>query len=244
MTKAVMGPKVLIRGLVFIATLAILGYVLKFSGLDILLDKAWIDAEVRGRGLGGIALFVGVAGLATAIGLPRQIVSFLGGYAFGFALGTLLALAGTVAGCICSFFYSRMLGRELVASRFPGRVRRIDGFLSENPFSMTLLIRLLPLGSNLVTCLAAGVSRVGAAPFVAGSAIGYIPQTMVFALVGSGIHLDPALRIGISVVLFVVSGILGVYLYRRHRHGKTFDTRIEEALGGDEGNGGGETPEN
>ncbi len=223
--------RVIVRGLFLIATLVALGFIIKFSGLGSIFDKAWIDAEIRGKGLWGITLFVAVCAIGTGIGMPRQIISFLGGYAFGFAAGTLLALVGTTIGCILSFFYSRFMGRDLVTSRFPGRVRNIDGFLSDNPFSMTLLIRLLPVGSNLVTCLAAGVSSVGAIPFIIGSAIGYIPQTAIFALIGSGINIDPGLRIGISIGLFVISGVLGVYLYRKNRRGKTFDKRIEKALG-------------
>jgi uncharacterized membrane protein YdjX (TVP38/TMEM64 family) len=126
-----------------------------------------------------------------------------------------------------------MLGRDFVVSRFPGRVKRIDDFLRDNPLSMTLLIRLLPLGSNLVTNLAAGVSSVSAVPFFQGSAIGYLPQTLIFALVGSGISVDPELRIAISVILFVISGILGVSLYRKNRHGKSFDSDVEHKLGVD-----------
>ncbi len=97
---------------------------------------------------------------------------------------------------------------------------------------MTLLIRFLPLGSNFLINLAAGVSRVPALPFISGSAIGYVPQMVVFALMGSGIGLDPELRISLSAVLFMLSGFLGIHLYRKHRHGKTFDDKIENQLGG------------
>jgi uncharacterized membrane protein YdjX (TVP38/TMEM64 family) len=68
-----------------------------------------------------------------------------------------------------------------------------------------------------VTNLAAGVSSVAALPFIAGSAAGYVPQTVIFALVGTGVQVDPVLRIGLSVVLFVASAGLGLYLYRRVR---------------------------
>jgi len=95
---------------------------------------------------------------------------------------------------------------------------------------MTLLIRFLPFGSNLVTNLAAGVSRVPAFPFFAGSAIGYLPQTVVFALLGSGVAVDPELRFGLSAVLFAASGAVGVYLYRRFRHGRTFDENLDREL--------------
>jgi hypothetical protein len=48
--------------------------------------------------------------------------------------------------------------------------------------------------------------------------------------VGSGIHFDPALRIGIGVVLFVVSGLIGVRLYRQYRRERSLED-IEQQLG-------------
>ncbi len=228
-----MTPKILFRGLFLIASLVGIGYVMKISGLGSFIDKAWIDSDIRGQGFTGELLFVGIGMLFTAVGLPRQVICFLAGYAFGLLEGTILALLASVLGCIVAFYYARVLGRDLVVSRFPNRVRGIDNFLHENPFSMTLLIRLLPLGSNLVTNLAAGVSSVGGGPFFLGSAIGYLPQILVFTLIGSGFSVDPELRITISVALFIVSGFLGVTLFRKYRHGKSFDARIEHELGVD-----------
>ncbi|MCB2101924.1 MAG: TVP38/TMEM64 family protein [Rhodobacterales bacterium] len=223
-------PRLLLRGLLTLASLVAIGFLVKVLGADRLLDTAWIDNQVRGQGLSGELLFLGVGVVLTAVGLPRQMVSFLGGYAFGFVMGTLLALLATVGGCIATFAYARLLGRDLVAHRFPGRIKRIDAFLRDNTFAMALLIRLLPAGSNLVTNLAAGVSGARALPFFAGSALGFIPQTAVFTLAGSGINLDPTLRIGLGVVLFLVSGLIGVALYRRHRHGRSIDAELDAAI--------------
>ncbi|MGE0650678.1 MAG: TVP38/TMEM64 family protein [Alphaproteobacteria bacterium] len=225
-----------LRGLVLIATFVALGYLVKETGLYDLLDERWIDREIRGRGIAGEMLFVGLGALLTAIGFPRQAVSFLGGYAFGFGVGTGLGLLAAGFGCVLAFTAARVLGRKLVRERFGPRVRRLDDFLHDHPFSMALLIRLLPVGSNAVTNLAAGVSGIRAVPFVAGSVIGYLPQTMIFALLGSGIHLDPSLRIGASVVLFVISGMLGVYLFRRYRTNRALDSDVAIAADGSGGN--------
>jgi len=237
-----MSAKVLLRGLAFFLSFVLLGLALKTTGLGSVLNEAWIDRWVRGHGLEGELLFLGVGAAATAVGIPRQLVAFLGGYAFGFVPGTLLATAAAAGGCVIAFLYARLLGRDMVKHRFPDRIRRIDDFLSDNPFMMTLLIRFLPLGSNLATNLAAGVSSVRAWPFIAGSALGYIPQMLVFALVGSGIALDPAFRISVSAVLFVASGVLGVHLYRKYRHGKTLDAALERELGAN-GNAAGKDAE-
>ncbi len=219
-----------VPGLVFLLTLIAIGYVLESGLLGGLLSEDWIDREVRGKGIPGELLYVAVGGLVTAVAVPRHVVSFLGGYAFGLGLGTALALAATEIGCVLVFFYGRFIGRPLVSERLRARVRRIEDFLAANPFSMTLLIRLLPVGNNFATCLAAGVSRVPARPFLSGSLLGYLPQTFVFALAGSGIEMGANFRVALAVLFFVVSGAIGIWLYRRYRHGRTLGEDVEKAI--------------
>ena len=217
----------LIRGLTFLVSLVAIGFLIQAMQLDSFLDKSWIDSSIRDRGLRGEILLIAIGGVFVAVGLPRQIISFLAGYGLGFATGLLVALAATTLGCIITFFYSRFLGRDFIARTFPTKIHRVDNFLADNPFAMTLLIRFLPAGSNLLTNLAAGVSKVGAIPFIFGSTIGYIPQTAVFALVGSGIGVDPFWRISLSILLFLICGGLGIHLYRRYRHGKSLHVENE-----------------
>ena len=93
-----MTPKILLRGLVLIASLVAVGYVLKISGLGSSIDKAWIDSDIRGQGFTGELLFIGIGMLFTAVGLPRQVICFLAGYAFGLVEGTALALLATSLG--------------------------------------------------------------------------------------------------------------------------------------------------
>lgn len=222
--------RLVLRSAALFVSLAVIGAAIHLSGLASALDQKWIDAAVRGQGIRGETLFVAAGALFIALGLPRQVIAFLGGYAFGLALGSALALLAAVFGCIAAFVYARLLGRELVAARFPARVRRIDDFLAENPLTMTLLIRFLPLGSNFLTNLAAGVSRVPPAPFIAGSALGYVPQTVVFAVIGSGVAVDLVFRVGLGAALFAASGALGVYLYRRYHGAKTLGPEVDRDL--------------
>lgn len=210
-------PRVLVRGLVLIATLAAVGALLELVGLKSMLESGWVDSQVRGKGLWGEGLFIIVGASFTALGMPRQVVSFLGGYAFGFLLGTLLSLLATLVGSVAVFYYARFMGRDFLARRFPGRIKKIDDFLAGNPMTMALVLRLSPFSSNLVANLAAGVSGVRALPFFVGSAVGYLPQTVVFALLGGGMQLDPVTNTILSAALFVVSTVLGLWLWRRYR---------------------------
>jgi len=225
--KVAVPLKIWLRGGAFFVSLAVLGAALKFTGVGDILSESWVDVHIRGAGIGGEALFVAVAAIAAAVGLPRQIVSFLAGYAFGLIGGTVVALAATVIGCMLTFYYARFLGRDLVMAKASKRIRQADRFFGDNIFTMALLIRLLPVGSNLVTSLAAGVSNARGVPFFAGSGLGYIPQTLVFVLFGSGLQLEPELRISVSVVLFAASAALGIYLYRRFRKGREFADAAE-----------------
>jgi len=230
-----MNPKIILRGLAILLSLAAIGILINQTHLGEMLNQGWIDREIKGRGLNGELIFLAAGGLFTAVGLPRQVISFLGGYAFGFLYGSFLALVATVLGCAGTFFYARLFARALIADRLSGKIAQVDDFVRGYPFTMTLLIRLLPVGSNAVTSLAGGVSSVPALPFMLGSTLGFLPQTMVFALVGSGVNVDPVWRIGLGVLLFIGSGVLGVYLYRHMRQGRHFDRTIEREIGEDGG---------
>jgi uncharacterized membrane protein YdjX (TVP38/TMEM64 family) len=211
------GFKPFLKGIIFFASLLGLGVLFQALHLGEYLTTHWMDQEIRGRGGLGVLIFLGMAGLFTGAGLPRQIVSFLGGYVFGALFGSLLALLGTVLGCLLSFSYARLFGRGVIQGRYGRRIEKFDRFLQQNPFSMTLFIRVIPVGSNLLTCLLAGVSSVPALPFLAGSAVGYLPQTLIFALLGSGFKVDPFWRISVSVILFLLTIWWGLVIYRRHR---------------------------
>jgi uncharacterized membrane protein YdjX (TVP38/TMEM64 family) len=225
-----MKARVILKGLALMLSLALLGYLFESSDLGSSVNEAWIDAKVRGHGFNGALLFLLMGGLFTAIGLPRQIIAFLGGYAFGLTLGTLLAALAALLGCGLSFAYARLFGKNLLRARLGERAGRFDRFIHDHPFSMTVLVRLLPIGNNLLTNLAAGISSIRPTYFLSGTFLGYLPQTLVFALVGSGVHIDPVLKLVLATGLFLVSGVLGAYLYRRFRHGQSLDDRVDAEL--------------
>lgn len=212
-----LGRKALVKGVVFLLSLVVFGLVIRWVHFEDIVDAGWMESLVKGKGSYGVLLFLGIAALFTGAGLPRQIISFVGGYIYGVLTGTLLALTGTVLGCLLAFYYARILGRDLLRSRYSKKIEKIDAFLRQNPFSMALLIRTIPVGSNVLTNLLAGVSSVRSGFFVLGSAVGYLPQTLIFALLGSGFKVEPFWRIGLSVALFFLSIWWGILIFRKFR---------------------------
>ena len=167
----------------------------------------------------GMARFVLLGAIACAVGVPRQVIAFAGGYAFGVAQGGACALAAQVAGCFADLLWARLVAREWARARlrgrFAARLARLEAFLAAHPFGATLSLRLLPVGNNLALNLLAGSFGVPPIAFMAASAIGYLPQTVVFALLGSGVRIGPGAELAIALLTLAGSIAWGVSLLRR-----------------------------
>ncbi len=196
----------LLKGLVLLAGLLAAGYAARLAGAGLLThaQPSWQ----------GAACLVAAGALLSAAGVPRQAVAFAGGYAFGVWQGGALALLAQMLGCLADFWFARALAQDWARRRVSGRLARMDAFLSARPFTASLTLRLLPVGNNLALNLLAGVSAMPAWPFLAATLLGYAPQTAVFALAGSGVHVDRAYQIGLAAALFAGSALLGLLLLR------------------------------
>lgn len=200
------------RPVLLLAGLVLAGLALRALGLD---------GQVAEAGRHGPALFVLLAAGACALGVPRQLAAYAGGLAFGFWAGAALSLAAMVLGCVADFAWARLVARDWARGRLAAagnrssRAARLDAFLAANPFTATLTLRLLPVGNNLALNLLAGVSGVAAGPFVLASALGFVPQTAVFALLGGGVRVEQGAQVAVAVALFAASAALGWRLLRR-----------------------------
>ena len=215
-----------LRMAILAATLVFVGWLLDRLGLRDVLATNWIDTQIKGQGLIGLGLFVGVAALSMAVGIPRQITAFLAGYAFGLAAGTALAIVAALVAASGGFFYARYMGRDWLARRFPKATTWLDQFLSQNTFAMVLALRLVPFSSNLATNLAVGVSGAPYPPFLAASLLGYVPQTVAFALLGQGTHIDPLINGLLVVGLILTSSALGLQMWRKTKRQSAADGTV------------------
>jgi uncharacterized membrane protein YdjX (TVP38/TMEM64 family) len=206
-----------IKVFILAATLFGIGWAVNHLGIKDMLAPQWVDGQIKGQGVWGIVLFVVVSAGATAVGIPRQIPSFLAGYAFGPLAGTALALLATLIGALVDFQYARSMGRSWAVRRFPKTLEWLDAFLSGKTFAMVLALRLAPFTSNLATNLAGGVSGADVLPFLAASALGYLPQTIAFTLLGCGTIIDPMVNGVMFVALILASSALGIWMWRNRR---------------------------
>ena len=207
---------VLKGGIVF-ATLIVVGGLLRYADASGLFDASFLNEYVKDKGALGICIFLGLGVVFSAIGLPRQLMSVAAGYAFGVVAGTLIMGVALVGGGLISFYYMRFFARDVLRRRFEAKIAVIERFWLQKTFLLTLCWRLLPLGNNTLTNMLAGTSKVRALPFFSASFVGYIPQNLIFALLGSGIGFDDTQKFLYSGLLFLVSVSLGVFVYRSLR---------------------------
>ncbi|MCH4296059.1 VTT domain-containing protein [Shewanella sp. 3B26] len=195
---------------------------------DHLTDSNWVARFVKEGGLQAMAVLLMAGSLFTAVGGPRQAIAFVCGFAMGGFYGALFSTLAAVLGCLMSFYFARLTVRSSLRRRFGYRLERFEALIASNTWLKVLMIRLLPVGSNLLTNLLAGTTKVGVGGFVLGSAIGYLPQMLIFSFAGAGIGLADHVQLGISIGLFVLSSAIGAFLYRSHLK-RQVDELAEEA---------------
>lgn len=188
--------------------------------------REWLSSEgvdqlrlqVESLGTWAPAVFLPIAALSIAIGIPRIFFAAVAGAAFGFAIGFAVAWAATVCGCYLAFLYGRRLGRGYVERKIGGQSRRFGRLLASlehHGIAGNLLIRAAPVGNCLVSNLLMSISPISTRDFLLGTFLGVAPATIIYSLLGSSVQGQFAARIAGGVILLVAVALCYV-VYTRH----------------------------
>jgi uncharacterized membrane protein YdjX (TVP38/TMEM64 family) len=161
-------------------------------------------------------VFVAAGTALLALGFPRIVLSAVAGAMFGVLIGTVLALVTTTVAAAPPFFYTQWLGRDMVLRKMGDRLTRLDDLLKEHGFMVLLLIRLCPIGNAFITNCLAGVSAIPFRTYILSSAIGFFPETFIFAVMGAGLAGDFYFRMISGVVLLVVFSLFFIWYFSRY----------------------------
>lgn len=200
---------------ILLAVMIILGYLAYHYSVFDFIDASVIGDRIAVLGWLGIPAFIAFGMLFTSIGLPRQVVAFVGGYVYGIVAGVALGTLAAVLGATLTFYFSRWWARPFVLRKYPQLVSSIDSFTRDRLFLKIILIRFLPFGTNLATNLAAGAAATPIRPFALASLLGFVPQMTIFALSGHGIRVESNTQLIVAGCLFLISLVIAGYLYRQ-----------------------------
>jgi len=154
----------------------------------IIREREALAAAVEANILAVGAAYLGIYAVAVALSFPgASLITIAGGFLFGSIIGTGLTVVAATAGASIIFLAARSsVGAALRAraGRFTGRLAR--GF-EENAFSYLLFLRLVPLFPFWLINVAPALFDVRLRIYVAATAIGIIPGTFAYSLLGDGL---------------------------------------------------------
>lgn len=182
---------------------------------DVDVVRRWLDDA----GAAGWAGLVAGVGLVLMAPVPRTAVSVLLGLVAGFVPGLLVALAGAMLAALGSFGLARRLGRAAVTRLAGPRLDRLDRLLVDRGFVPLLVGRLLPVVPFVVLSYGSGLTAMRLLPYLAATALGILPSTVVQVGVGAS---APALVSGVTAAVALPLAALvvaGVLWFRRRRAG-------------------------
>ncbi len=180
--------------------------------------RAWVDGAGRAR---WAAMVVALA-LVLLAPVPRTALSILVGLVAGFGPGLAVALAGALLAALAAFGLSRTLGRSAATRLAGARLGRIDELLARRGFATVLTGRLLPVVPFVVLSYAAGLTATRWGPYVAATALGLVPSTVVQVGIGASVgavasNATPLSLLPLSVAAVVVVVVAGGAWRRRQR---------------------------
>ena len=130
-----------------------------------------------------VVLFI----LAAFIGAPQFILIAACVVAFGPWLGFGYSWAATVASAAVTYWLGRGPTARMV-DRLGGRtLGRLKGFVGQNAFYASFMIRNVPSAPFIVVNMAFGAARASFAAYLAGCALGVLPKTALVAFFGGAV---------------------------------------------------------
>jgi uncharacterized membrane protein YdjX (TVP38/TMEM64 family) len=152
--------------------------------------RSWIASLidwVQQLGPVGVIVFILAYALATVLFLPGWIFTVSAGLIYGVVRGTLIALTGATIGAALAFLVARYFLRENVkqfAEKNP-RFKAIDDAIGKDGWKIIGLLRLSPLIPFNFSNYFYGITSVSFGAYVAISAIGMLPGTLLYAYLGA-----------------------------------------------------------
>jgi uncharacterized membrane protein YdjX (TVP38/TMEM64 family) len=173
-------------------TIVATGWHRQLSLESLVRHRAEIDAFVAANFVAALVAFVAVYVWAVALSLPGAVfLTISGGMVFGAVAGAAAAVIGGTVGATLLFVMARSALGGWLARRIGPLAERLAENFRRDAFSYILFLRLVPIFPFWIVNLVPALAGTGLMPFVAATAIGVIPATIAFALLGAG--LDSAL---------------------------------------------------
>jgi uncharacterized membrane protein YdjX (TVP38/TMEM64 family) len=126
--------------------------------------------------------------VAVALSIPGALVLTVAcGFLFGALTGGVVAAFSATSGATAFFLVARGSLGETLRRRAGPRLTRFASGFRDDAFSYLLFLRLIPVAPFWLVNLSAALLGVSTRVFVGATAIGILPATFAFAMIGAGL---------------------------------------------------------
>ena len=170
--------------------------------LGIELEPESIRDAVDRLGVWGPLVFVAIVALRIPLGVPSGLALIGGGLVFGSVEGTLYGAAGLLISAIAVFLGSRYVGREVIESRVPVRLRYLLDVAGSRLGAVFVTFgTAYPLSPFTSFALVAGITSMATPVFALASGTGSLGRAALYTYFGSRlVDANPAQLIGAGAV--------------------------------------------
>ena len=113
------------------------------------------------------------------------IIKVLGGFTFGFYMGSFYNISATILACLAGFGISRYALKEAFEKAYYDRVKKVEDDIEKNGFYYFLTLRLVMVVPYFIINITAGISRVSFKHYLFSTLLGVIPTSLIYANAGS-----------------------------------------------------------
>lgn len=140
-------------------------------------------------------------------------VNMLAGYFFGLIPGTILSVLGATIGACCAFLWVRFMATGLLSTAYQTQIEKFKTLFNTHGPSYLLFMQLLPITPFAVITTVASLANVSLVTFAWTTAIGIIPGTFIYALIGQNFDHIQTAQNGVSwqlTGLFILLALLAL----------------------------------
>jgi uncharacterized membrane protein YdjX (TVP38/TMEM64 family) len=178
-------------------------------------DVPGLRAELKGLGVAGAAVLVGLILVHAVVLFPAEIVNATAGLVFGFAIALPLVMVAWLVSALIAYWLGVVAGRPL-ALRLAGehRVAVAERVIERGGAPALLVSRLVPFVPYSLVGYLAGAARVPVWRYAWTSFVGILPITAAATYLGHALDdlsaSDPLLWVALGVIAVLVAGTVRV----------------------------------
>ena len=200
--------------LIIIIGIPLYFYFFQHDFIEELKNYKEVVAILRSYKTQGLLVYVGVMVLQIVVSIiPGQVLQLAAGYLYGFWLGLIFSLAGSVIGSFITYYLAKIIGKDAMHVLFGEKKINevLDHMNSRRAVAIVFLIYLIPGLPKDICNYVAGLSELKFRPFIILSTLGRTPGIMGSLLIGHQLmqgNYTAAIIIGIIAAVLFILGII------------------------------------